>query len=87
MTQIKEKTIEMINRLPEEKMIYVFNILQNIEAMATDEKKTDEENSKDAFETLLMYSGVLKKIKIISDFKESKIMVIEPSCFLEQYSE
>lgn len=35
MTQIKEKTIEMINRLPEEKMIYVFNILQNIEAMAT----------------------------------------------------
>lgn len=66
MTQIKEKTIEMINRLPEEKMIYVFNILQNIEALAADEKKTDEENSKDAFETLLMYSGVLKED--ISDF-------------------
>lgn len=74
MTQIKEKTIEMINRLPEEKMIYVFNILQNIEAMATDEKKTDEENSKDAFETLLMYSGVLKEdIDYKAELREARI--------------
>ncbi len=34
MTQIKEKAVEMIQRMPEENKFYVINILQNLEAMA-----------------------------------------------------
>lgn len=34
MTQIKEKAVEMIERIPEENMFYVINILENIEAMS-----------------------------------------------------
>jgi hypothetical protein len=31
MEQIKESTVEIIQRIPEEKMAYVFNILKNFE--------------------------------------------------------
>lgn len=42
--------------------------------MAADEKQTDEENSKDAFETLLMYSGVLKEdIDYKAELREARI--------------
>lgn len=36
MTQIKEKAVEMIRRMPEDHMFYVVNILENLEAMAAD---------------------------------------------------
>ena len=57
MTQIREKTLEMLERLPDEKMIYIFNILQNIEAFSSTEK--DETVKEDAFATLMKYSGSL----------------------------
>ena len=40
MSAIKEKAVEMIWRIPEENMFYVFNILQNLEEMSA--SKTDE---------------------------------------------
>ena len=31
MTQMKERAVELIERIPDEKMFYVINILQNLE--------------------------------------------------------
>lgn len=59
MTKIREQTLKMIERLPDEKMVYIFNILQNIEALSTGEKLQNTEVSRDAFETLMKYSGTL----------------------------
>ena len=39
MTQIKERAVEMIRRIPEEHMLYVLNILQSPEAMTADKEK------------------------------------------------
>ena len=33
MTRIKEKAVEMIQRMPDDDMFYVINILQNLEEM------------------------------------------------------
>ena len=59
MTKIREQTLKMLERLPDEKMVYIFNILQNIEALSMGEKIQDTEVSKDAFETLMKCSGTL----------------------------
>lgn len=56
MTQLKERAVEMIQRMPEEKMFYVMNILQNLEGMATD-KNTDKEQAIAAFEDIMRYRG------------------------------
>lgn len=39
MTIIKEKAVKMIERMPEEYMLYVMNILQNLEAMSMSKEK------------------------------------------------
>lgn len=39
MTLIKEKAIEMIQRMPEDNMVYVIRILQNLETMSADKEK------------------------------------------------
>lgn len=39
MTLIKERAIKMIQRMPEDNMLYVINILQNLEAMSVDKEK------------------------------------------------
>ena len=59
MTQIRKRTIEMLERLPEEKMIYVFNILQNIEALSLNGDALSGDTSDDAFATLMKYSRTL----------------------------
>lgn len=58
MTQLKERAVEMIQRMPEEKMFYVINILQNLEGMAAD-KNTDKEQAIAAFEDIMRYRGRL----------------------------
>lgn len=42
MTQIKEKAVEMIQRMPDDNMLYVINILENLEAMSTDSREKKE---------------------------------------------
>lgn len=42
MTLVKEKAIEIIRRMPEDNMEYVFNILQNLEAMSMDREENKE---------------------------------------------
>lgn len=39
MTLIKERAIKMIQRMPEDNMLYVINILQNLEAMSINKEK------------------------------------------------
>ncbi len=39
MTLMKEKAVEMIQRMPEDNMLYVINILQNLEEMSEDKEK------------------------------------------------
>ncbi len=44
MTRIKEKAVEMIQRMPDDDMFYVINILQNLEEM-TARKDTEKEQA------------------------------------------
>lgn len=60
-TQIRERAFEMLERLPDEKMIYVFNILQNIEALSADAEKNYYEQEEDAFDILMKYSRTLSE--------------------------
>lgn len=50
MTFFKEKTIELIEKLPEEKMAYIYNILQNIDAIVGDNGEEE-----DAFAALMTF--------------------------------
>ncbi len=58
MTRIKEKAVEMIQRMPDDDMFYVINILQNLEEM-TAKKDTEREQVMAAFQDILKYRGRL----------------------------
>lgn len=58
MTQMKKKAVEMIQRMPDDNMLYVINILQNLEAMTAD-KDADREQAMAAFQDILKFSGRL----------------------------
>ncbi|MDE7020592.1 MAG: dihydrodipicolinate reductase [Lachnospiraceae bacterium] len=58
MTRIKEKAVEMIQRMPDDDMFYVINILQNLEEM-TARKDTDKERAMAAYQDILRYRGRL----------------------------
>ena len=59
MTQIREKTLKMLEKLPDDKLVYVFNILQNIEAFSQSDKIQNLPLREDAFATLMKYSRSL----------------------------
>lgn len=52
MTLMKEKAVEMIQRMPEDNMTYVINILQNLEAMSVN-KDGDKQKAKAALTDIL----------------------------------
>lgn len=58
MTQIKERAVEMIQRMPDDEMIYVINILHNLEEM-TAKKDIDKEQAMAAYRNILKYRGRL----------------------------
>ena len=60
MTRIKERAVEMIQRIPDADMLYVINILQNLEEMTANKDK-DRENAMAAFQDILKYRGRLPK--------------------------
>ena len=80
MTEIREKAMKMLEKLPDDKMIYVFNILQNIEALSSEKDTSDMEERRDAFKTLMQYSGTLP-----ADFANSKVPAIQPEKFLKLF--
>lgn len=65
MTLIKEKAVEMIRRMPEDHMIYVVNILQNLEAMSIE--KGDKQKAKEALTNIL---GMEKRLPEDFDLKK-----------------
>lgn len=60
MTRIKERAVEMIQRMPDDDMLYVINILQNLEEM-TANKNADRERALEALQDILKYRGRLPK--------------------------
>ena len=75
MTQTKEKAIKMIQRMPEDNMLYVINILQNLEAMSADKEK-DRQKAKRALADILRMAKRLPEDfepkKELQDAREEK---------------
>lgn len=66
MTLIKERAVEMIQRMPEDNMVYVINILQSLEAMSV-----DKENDKKKAQMALMDILSMEK-RLPEDFDPQK---------------
>ena len=60
MTQIKERAVELIERITDDNMFYVINILQNLEEMSSD-KTADKRQAMEALENVLKFSGRLSE--------------------------
>ena len=58
MTQMKERAVELIERMPDDNMFYVINILQNIEEMSSN-RTTDKKQEMEALQNILKFSGRL----------------------------
>ena len=58
MTQMKERAVELIERIPDEKMFYVINILQNLEEMSSN-RPADKKQAMEALQSVLKFSGRL----------------------------
>ena len=58
MTQMKERAVELIERIPDEKMFYVINILQNLEEMSSN-RPADKKQAMEALQKVLKFSGRL----------------------------
>lgn len=58
MTRIKERAVELIQRMPDDNMLYVINILKNLEEMAAN-KDSDREQAMAALQNILKYKGKL----------------------------
>lgn len=52
MTLMKEKAVEMIQHMPDEHMLYVINILQNLKAISEDREK-DKQKAQAALKDIL----------------------------------
>ena len=60
MTQMKERAVELIERIPDEKMFYVINILQNLEEMSSN-RPADKKQAMEALQNVLKFSGRLQE--------------------------
>ena len=55
MTQMKERAVELIERIPDEKMFYVINILQNLEEMSSN-RPADKKQAMEALQNVLKFT-------------------------------
>lgn len=78
MTQMKERAVELIERIPDEKMFYVINILQNLEEMSSN-RPADKKQAMEALQNILKFSG-----RLPADFANSRVKVILPEEFLKK---
>ncbi len=58
MTQIKEKSMDLIRQMPEEHMFYVIDMLQNLKISIAD-KENDKKQAMAAFQNLQKFRGRL----------------------------
>jgi hypothetical protein len=65
MTQVQEQAVEIIQRIPEEKMAFVLNVLQNVEKAVDTHDVSNEgkdlAEKQAAYQRLLKYSGTLHR--------------------------
>ena len=78
MTQMKERAVALIERLPDDNMFYVLNILENIEEMSSN-KSDDKKQAMEALQNILKFSG-----RLPADFANSRVKVILPEEFLKK---
>jgi hypothetical protein len=84
MTPVKEKTLELIKRMPDEQVLYVFNILNNIEELRHGLNSPQPpikmgpilSDKQKAYQNLLKYAGTLPAdfdyVKELAEAKEEK---------------
>lgn len=73
MTVIKERAVEMIKRIPEDDMMYVINILQNLEAMSSNKEK-DKQKAKNALADILnMEKKLPENFDPVKELQEARI--------------
>ena len=70
MTQMKERAVELIERIPDEKMFYVINILQNLEEMSSN-RPADKKQAMEALQNVLKFSGSLQQVQYLSGQQET----------------
>lgn len=78
MTQMKERAVALIERIPDDNMFYVLNILENIEEMSSN-KSDDKKQAMEALQNILKFSG-----RLPADFANSRVKVILPEEFLKK---
>jgi hypothetical protein len=67
MTEVKTKAVELINRLPDDKMAYILGILQVFERNSSEEMphsredRAEKTNEPTGYKRLLKYRGTLKR--------------------------
>ncbi len=66
MMHMKEKAVELIERIPDEKMFYVINFLQNLEETSSN-RLADKKQAMEALQNVLKFSG-----RIPEDFDADK---------------
>ena len=66
MTQMKERAVELIERIPDEKMFYVINILQNLEEMSSN-RPADKKQAMEALQNVPKFSA-----RLTEDFDADK---------------
>lgn len=55
MTAMREHAIEMVKRIPEDKMYYIVNILENLEGLVAPESIVEKSESQIAYQELQKY--------------------------------
>lgn len=78
MTQMKERAVALIERIPDDNMFYVLNILENIEEMSSN-KSEDKKQAMEALQNILKFSG-----RLPADFANSRVKVSLPEEFLKK---
>lgn len=64
MTRLKEKAVDLLQQIPEDRMVYVVNVLQNI---GKEGDVTEQEDARKALQNILKYKGKLRP-----DFDEKR---------------
>ena len=58
MTMLKQQAMEMIERMPEDKVYYIINILQGFEGLFGEQEHLKHGNSQDAYKNLQKFRKV-----------------------------
>ena len=74
MTMIQQQAMEIIERLPDEKMYYVINILKNIEGLASETGSEELTKSQKAYQNFQRFR---KSSSVERDYKEELHRALE----------